>query len=70
MSASPNVVKAGEAVRYQDAFEFTEPVKSVTWMDNAEEVPFVQVDGRLIVHTSPTCYGRSLVVRVAKIVCG
>lgn len=53
----------------EDAFEFAPKVKSITWMDNGEDVEFEQEDGKITVTTVPFEYGRNLVVRVAKMIC-
>lgn len=68
MAGSLNVALI-EGGHFQDTFVFDRKVKSVTWMDNGEAAEFEQKDGKLTVHTHPFKYGRSLVVRVAKIVC-
>lgn len=52
-----------------DVFELKERVVSITWMDDGASVPFVQENNRVIVTTEPFAYGRSLVVRVARILC-
>ena len=55
--------------KYQETFTFEPQVKSITWMDNDQEVFYEHKEGKLTVYTEPFQYGRSLVVRVAKIVC-
>ena len=52
---------------YDSKFPFTQKIRSVTWMDNGESVEFRQEQGSAIIQTVPFIYGRSLVVRVAKI---
>ena len=68
MAGSLNVALAGDA-KYQETFTFEPQVKSITWMDNGQEVSYEHKEGKLTVYTEPFRYGRSLVVRVAKIVC-
>ena len=68
MAGSLNVALAGEE-KYQEIFTFEPQVKSITWMDNGQEVSYEHKEGKLVVATEPFEYGRSLVVRVAKIVC-
>lgn len=47
----------------------TKKIKSITWMDNDEELRFVQdiESGYLIVYATSYLYGKDLVVRVAKV---
>ena len=47
----------------------SEKILSVKWMDNDEEVAFEQEGDKVTIHTVPFRYGRSLVVRVAKMIC-
>lgn len=54
---------------YLDSFELKEKIQSVTWLDNGENLAFVQEENQVTIHTAPYQYGRNLVVRVAKIVC-
>lgn len=68
MVGSINVTLNGDA-KYQEIFNFESRVKSINWMDNGQVVPYEHKEGKLIVYTEPFEYGRSLVVRVAKIVC-
>ncbi len=58
-----------EDTNYTDTFELAEEVASVTWMDNGADVTFIKEGNKMSVCTEPCVYGRSLVVRVAKIVC-
>ncbi len=58
-----------EDTNYTDTFELPEEIASVTWMDNGADVTFVKEGNKISVLTEPCVYGRSLVVRVAKIVC-
>lgn len=69
MSADPNVARVS-AREYQSCFRLSEKIRSVTWMDNGENVVFQQEEDRVTVQTVPFTYGRSLVVRVAKITVG
>lgn len=68
MVLDDNVTLSG-GTSYIDAFAFDREVKSIHWLDNGEEVQFEQENGKVSVHTVPYTYGRSLVVRVAKIEC-
>ncbi len=52
-----------------DTFALTETIQTVIWMDNGEPLNFVQEGSEVTVYTEPFCYGRNLVVRVAKITC-
>jgi len=54
---------------YTDTFRLPEKIQSVAWMDNGESVEFSQQGSTVTVTKVPFTYGRSLVVRVAKIVC-
>lgn len=62
-------VSLGGSVLYEDRFGFDKPVKSVKWLENGEDLPFEQADGKVTIHTKPFEYGNQLVVRVAKIEC-
>ena len=66
MVADPNVSKR-TAADYSDVFAFDKEIESVRWLDNDEELTFEQKDGKTTVTTTPYIWGRSLVVRVAKI---
>ena len=68
MRADGNVAPNEEG-DFSDSFELPERIQSVIWMDNGEAVDFVQEGNSVTVHTVPYCYGRNLVVRVAKITC-
>jgi alpha-L-fucosidase len=48
----------------------TKNIKSITWMDNDEELRFVQdiESGYLVVNATGYSYGKDLVVRVAKVI--
>lgn len=52
---------------YDSKFTLPEKIRSVIWMDNGEAVAFRQDGQNVVVQTVPYIYGRSLVVRVAKI---
>ena len=52
---------------YESRFRLPEKITSITWMDNGQKVDFRQEQDRVFVQTVPFTYGRSLVVRVAKI---
>ena len=66
MVADPNVSKR-TAADYSDVFAFDKEIESVRWLDNDEELTFEQKDGKTTITTTPYIWGRSLVVRVAKI---
>lgn len=66
MVADANVALYTTA-EYDSRFVIPEKIRSVTWMDNGETVEFSQENGSVLVKTVPFRYGRSLVVRVAKI---
>lgn len=68
MRADENVAPNEEG-DFSDVFVLPERIKSVTWMDNGNAVDFIQEGSNVTIHTAPYCYGRNLVVRVAKIVC-
>ena len=66
MSADPNVALS-TAREYESKFCLTQKIKSIHWMDNGSPVSFRQDGETVLVQTEPYRYGRSLVVRVAKI---
>lgn len=66
MSADPNVALS-TAREYESKFCLTQKIKSIHWMDNGSPVSFRQDGKTVLVQTEPYRYGRSLVVRVAKI---
>ncbi|MBO5050381.1 MAG: alpha-L-fucosidase [Oscillospiraceae bacterium] len=66
MVADANVAMYTTA-EYDSKFRLKDPIRSVTWMDNGEKVEFHQEGEETVVKTVPFIYGRSLVVRVAKI---
>jgi len=67
--ADPNVTVETNPDGYTNRFPFEGKVRSVTWMDNGEVLPFTLQDGTLTIQTTPFLYGRNTVVRVAKIIC-
>ena len=71
MISDPNVAKSRMESEdlYVNRFALPETIKSVTWMDDGTEVEFTQEGEQVTVKTVPFTYGRSLVIRVAKIVC-
>ncbi len=66
MAADPNVALM-QGANYTDIFSLEKEIARITWLDNEDPVVFEQKDGRVTVYTQPFCYGRNLVVRVAKI---
>lgn len=68
MRADANV-SLNEKGDFSDVFDLAKPIQSVRWMDNGEPLHFVQEGSHVTVYTEPFCYGRNLVVRVAKITC-
>ena len=66
MVADVNVALV-QGADYTDVFTLDREITEITWLDNDEPVSFEQKEGRVCVHTEPFCYGRNLVVRVAKI---
>ncbi len=66
MSADPNVALV-QGADYTDIFTLEKPIDSIIWLDNGKPLAFEQEGSRVTVHTQPFCYGRNLVVRVAKI---
>lgn len=68
MSADPNVAVLQDA-QYESKFKLADKIQSVTWLDNGAAVEYMQDGENVMVTTVPYTYGRSLVVRVAKIVC-
>ncbi len=66
MEADPNVALVLSA-NYTDVFHLGKQIKRVTWLDNGKPLTFEQDGDKVTVHTEPFCYGRNLVVRVAKI---
>ena len=66
MVADPNVALSSEA-DYESKFSLPETVRGIRWLDNGREVAFRQEGREVTVQTEPYRYGRSLVVRVAKI---
>lgn len=68
MIADPNVALFKNA-QYESKFKLPDKIQSVTWMDNRTSVEYKQDGDDVTITTVPYTYGRSLVVRVAKIVC-
>ena len=66
MSADPNVALPTDA---ENMSKFNLPGKliSACWLDNGAEVVFRQSGEEVVLQTVPYTYGRSLVVRVAKL---
>ena len=69
MRSDPNVALMDSSGIYLDAFDLTDTVRSITWMDTEEPVNYQQEGQRVLVHTVPFTYGRNTVIRVAKIEC-
>ena len=68
MRADGNVAQNEEA-DFTDVFELPEQIRDISWMDNGQSVAYTREGSHVTVHTEPYCYGRNLVVRVAKITC-
>ena len=66
MVADPNVALV-QGADYTDVFTLDREIAEIVWMDNGEPLTFEQTGDRVCVHTEPFCYGRNLVIRVAKI---
>ena len=66
MQADPNVSLLTDET-YSDVFSLDKEIQSIEWLDNGEPVKFEQKDGKTVVTTTPYPWGRSLVIRVAKI---
>ncbi len=62
-----NVTVPGGGNGPKDFMGLPKGVKSVTWMDNDEPLSFREEDDKLVVNCTGYRYGRSLVVRVAKV---
>ena len=68
IKGDPNVTVEG---KYRGVYAFggvNEEIESIKWMDNDEELSFVQGDGMLAVNLTGHQYGMSYPVRVAKAV--
>ena len=63
---SENVVLGGNYCGSYSFGNVTDHVKSIAWMDNKEELEFVQKEGILAVNATGFPYGMSTCVRVAK----
>lgn len=68
MSADPNVAKETRK-DYESRFKLADRIRSVRWMDNDAPVEYRQTKDEVTITTVPYTYGRSLVVRIARIVC-
>ena len=66
MVADTNVALYTTA-EYESRFTLPEKIDAICWLDNGEKVEFTQQGDAVTVQTVPFVYGRSLVVRVAKI---
>ena len=66
MVADPNVAMV-QGADYTDVFTLDREITEITWLDNGEPLTYEQEDDRVRVRTEPFCYGRNLVIRVAKI---
>jgi hypothetical protein len=66
MVADPNVA-LNSAANYESKFSLPEKISTICWLDNGKQLPFQQDGENVTVQTEPYRYGRSLVVRVAKI---
>ena len=66
MSADPNVALHTDA-EYMSKFRLPGKLISACWLDNGVEVMFRQSGEEVVLQTVPYTYGRSLVVRVAKL---
>lgn len=68
MMADVNVALVSDA-KFSARFALPKKLCRATWLDNAEEVCFEQQGENVTLQTPPFSYGRSLVVRVAKLEC-
>ena len=68
MVADPNVALRRRADDFKRRFRMEKAIASMTWLDDGTPVDFTQdEDGTVTATVRPFEYGRSLVVRVAKI---
>ena len=68
MVADPNVAIRRNANSLHRAFQLDASIQSMTWLDDGTPVDFTQsADGKVDVTVRPFEYGRSMVVRIAKI---
>ena len=65
MMANMNVTLASDYV-FEENFKFDRTIKSLTWLDNGNDIPFEQNGEQVNIKTCPFEYGKSLVVRIAK----
>lgn len=68
MSGDPNVQR-GDNPHLHRVFELDKTIRSITWMDNGEDVSFSTDGSKVTVNAVPFRYGSNWVVRVAKIEC-
>ena len=64
-----SIINVTASNNYQGSYSFgnvTDIIKSVHWMDNAEELDFIQGNNMLCVNFTGHRYGESYCVRVAK----
>jgi len=54
---------------FESHFSLPCRVQQAIWMDNGKPVPFTQTGSHVTVQTQPFDYGRSWVVRVARLIC-
>lgn len=66
MVTDPNVARTQDC-DYTDVFKLDKKIKRIIWLDNGDDVEFEQDGENVVVTTVPYRYGRSLVIRVAKI---
>lgn len=66
MVADVNVALV-QSADYTDVFTLDREITEITWLDNGGSLRFEQEENRVCVHTEPFCYGRNLVIRVARI---
>jgi alpha-L-fucosidase len=60
-------VSINEEVDLYNTFTLKDTVRSVCWLDNGAPLQFTQDGGRVTITAMPHTYGRSLVVRIARI---
>lgn len=67
MVGNVNVELAKADPQYNNTFRLPEKVKSVYWLDNRQDLNFVQEGDLVTLTTVPQLYGEQLVVKIAKI---
>lgn len=68
ITTNPSVVILPDGkTDYESKFRLPEKIRTVCWLDNGANVAFCQDGQDVALQTEPYRYGRSLVVRVAKI---